>query len=107
MYRKKVIDGYIEKMVTYDEHLKYCPNGSCGILKRGSVIILVSYTSGIIWYDTSQEAITFGAVPPNCSHTTIKHVIAFLKEYIPCLTYHDIKSAYIQDYTKVWKISEF
>lgn len=25
MYTKKIVDGYVEKTVTYDKRLKYCP----------------------------------------------------------------------------------
>lgn len=107
MYRKKIIDGIFEKTVTYDKNLSYCPHGSCGIVvNANNEIILVSYTSPIIWYNPDEKTISFGYTAPDYSRTTIKHVSSFLKEYIPSISYQDVKRLYYQDYEKTYKISE-
>ena len=107
MYRKKIIDGIFEKTVTYDKRLSYCPNGSCGIVaNNNNEIVLISYTSPIIWYNPDENTISFGYTAPDYSRTTIKHVISFLKEYIPSISYQDVKKLYYQDYEKTYKISE-
>lgn len=108
-YKARCIYGYNEvyKMVTVDKKLKYCPNGQCGVrivkaYTDGSGFNayeyhLISYESTVLIYstDTSQliidgEEITAHA---NYSRTTISHVIAFLQEYVPNITYQDVKKA--------------
>lgn len=87
--------------------LKYCPYGKCSVFIKKAYIDgsgfpayeyhLISYLSTVLIYspDTNQlvidgEEITAHA---NYSVTTRKHVAAFLKEYIPSITYYNIKAA--------------
>lgn len=47
MYTKKIVDGYVEKTVTYDKRLEYCPYGSAGVVLTPMVstwlVILLAY----------------------------------------------------------------
>lgn len=107
-YKARCIYGYYEqyKMVTVDKRLKYCPYGQCGV--RFDIFIssenipihmvkLISYESCVLILlkekrmliidgDNIDALATFSA-------TTKNHVGAFLKEYIPSITYQNITAA--------------
>ena len=88
MYTKKVLDGYYEKVVTYDKPLRYCPYGSAGVVvSYDGTIHLVSYTTRVISIDPDG----FMEVTGTYSATTRKHIAAFLREYAPAFRYQDAK----------------
>ena len=93
MYTKKINDGYIVKTVSYDKNLMYCPTGSCGVVFDAHGTNLVSYTTTVINIDNNGFLYCFGTY----LRTTIKHIIAFLKEYAPTITYYDAKMCYQND----------
>lgn len=111
MITKKVrcLNGYYEevKTVTYDRVLKYMPYAQAGVVfkKASKETILVSYASCILSI-ADNKAVYFYNTAPNCSRTTIKHVIKFLKEYLPMITYQQIKKAFIEDDTTPWIIQD-
>ena len=90
MYTKKIIDGYYEKKVTYDDRLKYCPYGSCGVIFNDYGVHLISYTTLVC--SISPEG--FLSCSGTYSNTTRKHIGAFLKEYAPMLNYYNAKHCY-------------
>lgn len=95
MYRKKVLDGYYERIVTYDERLSLCPYGSCGIIKHNDgTITLVSYTTCIL--DLTSDGWLVPRFNPAYSRTTIKHVGYFMKEFTK-LNYYTAKDIYNKD----------
>lgn len=94
MYTKKIVDGYVEKTVTYDKRLEYCPYGSCGVVFNSNGIHLVSYTTCVCSIDNDG----FLSCTGTYSATTRKHIGAFLKEYAPNLCYQDVKKAYLKSY---------
>ena len=108
-YKAHCIYGCYEsyKKVTVDKALKYCPYGQCGVKvvkaytdESGFAAYeyhLISYKSTVLIYreDTNKliidgEQITAYAT---CSATTRRHVSAFLKEYVPNVSYQDVKEA--------------
>lgn len=93
-YKKQIVDGIFVRNVWYDEHLKYCYYGSCGIVNSKDCKILVSYSTPIIdLYNDGWLIVRFN---PAYSRTTIKHVSAFLKEYTN-LSYYMAKDLYKND----------
>lgn len=90
MYTKKIIYGYYKKTVTYDDRLKYCPYGSCGVVFNEYGTHLISYTTLVCSIDKAGFLTCTGTY----SATTRKHIGAFLKEYAPKLCYYDAKKAY-------------
>lgn len=108
-YKARCIYGYneVHKRVTVDKKLKYCPNGQCGVrivkaYTDGSGFItyethLISYDSTVLIYneDTNQLIIDGEQITAYATYsaTTRKHVAAFLEEYVPSITYRDIKVA--------------
>lgn len=91
MYRKKITAGYREVFAYYDERLKYCPNGSCGVVYHtDGAYSLMSYQSIIITVEPANDEVVFTNLV-DCSATTRKHVGCFLREYLPTLTYQDAK----------------
>lgn len=111
MVTKKVrcLYGYYEevKTVTYDRVLKYMPYAQAGVVFKNDrkETILVSYESCILSV-SNNGSIDFYRTAPNCSMTTIKHVIAFLREYLPAITYQQVKKAYIKDDMTPWIIRD-
>lgn len=110
MITKKVrciYGGYYEqvKSVKYDRALKYKPYAQAGVIVDDTFKnchILVSYESDII--RVIDGTIDFYGVSPDYSRSTIGHVIAFLKEYAPTISYQQIKRAYHAGSENVWLI---
>lgn len=94
MYTKKIVDGCVEKTVTYDKRLKYCPYGSCGVVFNANGIHLISYTTCVCSIDNEGYLSCTGTY----SVTTQRHIREFLKEYAPVLCYQDVKKAYLENY---------
>ena len=106
MNRKvRCIYGYYEKEVFmhYDRPLAYKPYAQAGVNVNGSSLTLVSYESPILSYDG--YTLVFFPVAPNYSRTTISHVDAFCKEYIPAISYPLVKRMYEANSEGVWKIN--
>lgn len=107
MVRKKVkcVYGYYEqvKSVTYDKSLKFKPYAQAGVTFEGDRVTLISYDSPIL--TLSCNSIEFYDTAPDYSHSTIGHVIAFLKEYAPTISYQQVKKAYHTDVGSEWTIS--
>lgn len=112
-YTKKIIDGYFEKSVTYDKRLAYKPYASAGVMYRkndmdSDCYTLVSYTTPILSLysffksDINRQFLVVGHV--NYSRTTITHVNAFLREYVPGVSYYDCKEIW-QNNDKVMAIN--
>ena len=93
MYTKKIIDGYLEKTVTYDKRLQYCPYGSCGVVFNDYGTHLISYTTLVCSIDPDGWLTCTGTY----SQTTRKHIGAFIREYAPMLSYHSAKHCYEHD----------
>lgn len=78
--------------------LEYMPYGNCKAIKyyndEGGIqnVILRSYSTDVINIDYELGIIEISGT---YSATTTKHIIAFLKEYFPKLTYKDVKHLYI------------
>jgi hypothetical protein len=85
--------GYwtLEKKMTYEKRLEYCPYGSCGIRTHGPEICLVSYETEVIRYNQETGKIEVTGI---YSRTTMKHIAAFLREYLPEISYQQIKECY-------------
>ena len=90
MYTKKIVDGYFTKTVTYDAHLQYCPNGSCGVVFNENGVHLISYTTLVCSINNHG----FLSCTGTYSATTRKHISAFLKEYAPNMNYYDAKKCF-------------
>lgn len=90
MYTKRIIDGYRERVMHYDDRLDYCPHGSCGKVydRLCQITWLVSYSTDVAYVDRNGWAGCLGTY----SATTRKHIGAFAKEY--GVSYHDFKRAY-------------
>lgn len=99
MYRKKIVDGYFEKTVTYSERLKYCPYGSCGVEKIDDTIFLISYTTTVCGVTTDEDGNRWIWCNGTYSNTTRKHIGAFSKEFTPTASYYDYKRCYENDMT--------
>lgn len=106
IYKANCIYGYFQKEVPVfvTKRLKYCPHGQCGVLKDSyrdnkTWLHLVSYESTIFSYcpDTNEISFEWSTASPDYSRTTMKHVNAFCKEYIPCMSYHAIKRLYYDE----------
>ena len=93
MYTKKIIDGYLEKTVTYDKRLQYCPHGSCGVVFNDYGTHLISYTTLVCSIDHDGWLTCTGTY----SQTTRKHIGAFIREYAPMLSYYSAKHCYEND----------
>ena len=95
MYSKIIhpTHGYFtfEKKMTYEKRLAYCQYGSCGIRTHGNEICLVSYETEVIRYNRETGKIEVTGI---YSRTTIKHINAFLREYLPEISYQQIKDCY-------------
>jgi hypothetical protein len=109
MVTKKVrciYGGYYlkEVLMHYDRALSYKPYAQAGVDVDGSSLTLVSYESPIIRYDGS--TLVFFSTAPNYSRTTISHVNAFCKEYIPNISYHLVKRMYEANSEGIWKINK-
>lgn len=106
MVTKKVrcLYGYYEqiKSVTYNRSLKYKPYAQAGVVLDNEGVTLVSYESPIIRLHC--DIIEFYNKGPDYSRTTIKHVLAFLKEYTPTINYYQIKKAFHTDACNEWHI---
>lgn len=106
MVTKKVrcLYGYYEqiKSVTYSRSLKYKPYAQAGVGLDDESITLVSYESPIIRLHC--DTIEFYETAPDYSRTTISHVIAFLREYAPKITYQQVKRAFYTDACGEWHI---
>lgn len=88
MYSKMINDGYYRTRVVYDKPLKYCPNGSAGVvISNDGTIHLVSYTTRVISLTSDGWMNCSGTY----SATTRKHIGAFMKEYGNGLTYYTAK----------------
>ena len=108
-YKARCVYGYYEKIVevVVDKRLKYCPYGQCGVRihvnkDESCEYRLISYQSTILIYKPKIHSLIIDGdkeitAHANCTATTRRHVSAFLKEYIPSLTYHDIKNALKND----------
>ena len=95
MYTKKVIDGIYEVTARYDDRLKYCPYGSCGVVfSDDGTVHLISYTTLVCSITKDGWMSCTGTY----SRTTIKHIGAFLKEYAPNMCYYDAKGCYEGNY---------
>lgn len=98
----KGFNAPIEKhvKVTVDARLKYSPHGQCGVRKTDSRISLISYESTLINVDFDEiEGVLYGKFSTgdaaiDYSATSIKHVIYFLREYFPFMSYHDLKNIF-------------
>ena len=87
--------------------LKYCPYGKCHVFVKKAYIDgsgfpiyeyhLISYQSKVLIYrpNTNQLIIDNEEITAHADYsaTTRTHVAAFLKEYVPHITYSDIKKA--------------
>lgn len=104
--KRKVLNGYYYVMVQYDAPLKFQPYAQAGVryfaepsslnpdnYDRLNVVQLVSYVTPILEYhrDTDELYIVFD---PTYSASTRKHVISFLREYVPHVTYQQVRDAY-------------
>ena len=104
IYHANCIYGYFQKDVPVfvNKKLKHCPHGQCGaninIRDEKRWIDLISYESLIFSYCPDDNTISFkySQASPDYSRTTIKHVSAFCKEYIPAMSYHAIKKLYYE-----------
>lgn len=107
MVTKKVrcLYGYYEKVksITYDKALKYKPYAQAGVKFDGNSVTLISYESPIL--TLHDDTIEFYNTEPDYSRSTIGHVIAFLKEYAPTISYQQVKKAYHTDALCEWAIS--
>lgn len=107
-YKAHCIYGYYEeyKMVSVDKRLKYCPYGQCGVIFGQYItnnnitvntIELISYESRVLVLHKEHHMLVINGdcieALATFSATTRKHVNAFLEEYVPNITYHDIKAA--------------
>lgn len=74
--------------------LKNHPYAQCSVrvLLDGS-IVFTSYSTDVIYIDKDGWLYVSGLY----SATTRKQIGYFLKEYVPCLSYQDIKSLYWSD----------
>jgi len=93
MRTKTYANGYYyETCELRGKPLKYCPNGTCcsNTTPDGS-IQLQSYRTIVIDIDCDGWIECTGTY----SRTTATHISAFLKEYAPKFTYHDMKSIYL------------
>lgn len=90
------------KSVKYDRALKYKPYAQAGVLLDDEGVTLVSYESSIIRLHC--DTIEFYNTAPDYSRTTISHVSAFLKEYVPNISYYQVKKAYYTDTDIEWHI---
>lgn len=95
-YTAKCQYGYYCKniRVYVDKKLKYMSYAQAGIINDNNIITLISYETEILQLKENRLYILFN---PSYSRSTIKHVIAFLKEYVMSLSYYDIKQAYLNN----------
>lgn len=104
--KRKVLNGYYYTMVEYDAPLKLQPYAQAGVryfaepsslnpdnYDRLNVVQLVSYVTPILVYkmDLDELYIVFD---PTYSTSTRKHVISFLREFVPNVTYQQVRDAY-------------
>ena len=105
IYQANWIYGYFQKQVPVivSKRLEYCPHGQCGAYVQNidgkTWIHLYSYESIILSYCPNENLISFdwSTASPDYSRTTAKHVGAFCKEYIPCMSYHSIKKLWYDE----------
>ena len=109
MYKKKIIDGYFERTMEYDKRLEYMPNASAGVMIRDVMngyiaFTLVSYSTGILELIGKRNNDGFEPMylivgDVSYSRTTMRHVSAFLKEYLPSYSYHELRDIFKSDFT--------
>lgn len=107
-YKAHCVNGVFEKnvIVNVDDRLTYCPHGQCGVRFERynnkedepiNVISLISYESTVLILNKNKRVLVIDGecidALATCTVTTRKHVAAFLKEYVPNISYHDIKQA--------------
>lgn len=85
--------GYFihEKTQYYDKALKYKPYSQAGVIINNDCVTLVSYESYILSYNEATKWLDFHPTEINYSRTTMSHVSAFLKEYLPTVSYLELK----------------
>lgn len=91
MVNKKVSNGYVKVVVSYDASLKYAPSAQCGVVfGENSVVHFISYTTRVITIDSNGWLTCTGTY----SATTRKQIGRFLKEYAPMISYQMVKKVY-------------
>ena len=99
-YKANSIYGYYEKKVDVytDKNLKNMPYAQAGVriekFQGTNIYVLVSYETDILEIIGDRINILFS---PSYSRSTIKHVIAFLREYVPTVSYQTVKQAYFDN----------
>ena len=90
-YVAKCSNGCYEykRRVFVDRRLSSFPSGQVGVLIKGNLIQLVSYETIVAEIDNNWLHIY-----TLYSQTTQKHIKAFLREYVPGLSYHGAKSLF-------------
>lgn len=82
--------------MTEFRNLKNMPYAQAQVKVTDNQIVLISYTTPVIYIekDSGEVSIT-GTYSP----TTRKHIGAFCKEYLPNLSYQDMKQLYLKNET--------
>lgn len=82
--------------MTEFRNLKNMPYAQAQVKVTDNQIVLISYTTPVIYIEKdSGEVFVTGTYSP----TTRKHIGAFCKEYLPNLSYQDIKHLYLKNET--------
>lgn len=99
-YKARCCYGIFEHTSTVyvTKRLKYMPYAQSGVrieeFQGTNIYVLVSYETDILEIIGDRISILFN---PSYSQSTIKHVIAFLKEYAPTVSYQTVKQAYFNN----------
>ena len=103
MSKKKVLNGVFYVTENYDKDLEFMPYAQAGVnvTNYGDTVIytLRSYCTNILALyvnvKTGAKFLEIGQV--NYSRSTMRHVSAFLKEYLPpYITYHFLRDIYVE-----------
>lgn len=83
------------KKTIYQKSLAYMPYAQCGVnIMSDGTVVFVSYVTPVIYITPEGWLICTGTYSP----TTRKQIGRFLKEYVPALSYQNVKMAYLEGY---------
>ncbi len=80
--------------MTEFRNLKNMPYAQAQVKVTDDAIVLISYETNVVFIDKKTGYVTCSGT---YSPTTRKHIGAFCKEYLPKLSYQDIKQLYLKN----------
>lgn len=87
-------NGWEKVVAHYDRILSLMPYAQAGVMVEDDRIILISYTTPVIFLWVDKRGHRCMDCSGTYSATTRKHIGAFLREYCPEVCYYDAKRAF-------------